>query len=194
MTRVPLLHILGWIWAAFGVYWIAAGGRSRAEYTSEWPLYRFFRLAILVATFLLLFAKWSPKDPLGRRFFPESSLIAYAGFLLAVLGMALALWARVHIGQFWSDKVVLKVDHKLIRTGPYERLRHPIYSGVLFGVGGTALVLNEWRGVLAFVILLTNYWIKAKHEEQILASAFRDRFAEHKHRTGFLLPNLSRRN
>jgi protein-S-isoprenylcysteine O-methyltransferase Ste14 len=100
------------------------------------------------------------------------------------------MWARISLGQYWSDKVVLKVDHQLIRSGPYARMRHPIYSGVLLGVAGSALVINEWRGVLAFVLLLTNYAIKANREDKILAGAFAEDFNEHKRRAGFLLPRL----
>jgi protein-S-isoprenylcysteine O-methyltransferase Ste14 len=61
---------------------------------------------------------------------------------------------------------------------------------VLIGVLGTALVLREWRGLLAFALLLTNYSIKAKKEERILAANFSDEFREHQHHAGFLLPRL----
>jgi protein-S-isoprenylcysteine O-methyltransferase Ste14 len=61
---------------------------------------------------------------------------------------------------------------------------------VLLGVLGTALVLEEWRGLLAFVLLLTNYSIKAKKEERILATRFSDEFREHQRQAGFLLPRL----
>jgi protein-S-isoprenylcysteine O-methyltransferase Ste14 len=63
----------------------------------------------------------------------------------------------------------------------------------LLGVAGTALVVGEWRGVLAFVILLVNYIIKAKREDRILAGAFAD-FVDHKRQAGFLLPNFRRRS
>ena len=109
---------------------------------------------------------------------------------MALAGMAIAVWARISLGQYWSDKIVLKVDHRLIRSGPYARMRHPIYSGVLLGIAGTAVVVNQWRGVLAFVLLFTNYLIKAKREENILAAAFPEEFADHKSRAGFLLPRL----
>jgi protein-S-isoprenylcysteine O-methyltransferase Ste14 len=85
---------------------------------------------------------------------------------------------------------VLKLGHQLITSGPYARMRHPIYSGVLLGVAGTALVVGEWRDALAFCLLLTNYAIKAKREEKILARAFAEGFPEHKRRTGFLFPRL----
>jgi protein-S-isoprenylcysteine O-methyltransferase Ste14 len=190
MSQAQLLHVLGWIWAMFGVYWIVAARRRKAEQTSELSLYRLFRILLLVITFALLFSRWARIAPLGWRFLPPLPLIAYIGFALAVAGMAIAVWARIHLGQYWSDKVVLKVDHQLISTGPYARMRHPIYSGVLLGVAGTALVVGEWRGVLAFLLLLTNYAVKAKREEKILAGAFADGFPDHKRRAGFLLPRL----
>jgi protein-S-isoprenylcysteine O-methyltransferase Ste14 len=192
MSRLQLLHLLGWIWAIFGAYWVSAGWGKKAEQTSESPVYRLVRLAILAITFTLLFGSWTAIGLLGRHFLPATPSFEYLGFALAVLGMALAMWARIHLGQFWSDKVVLKVDHQLIRTGPYASLRHPIYSGVLLGVAGTAVLLGEWRGVLAFIILLTNYWVKAKREDQILAGAFPSTFSDHKNQAGFLLPRLRR--
>lgn len=194
MNRIPLLHILGSIWAVFGVYWLVAGSRGKPEQTSESPIYRLLRLTILVVVFTLLFAEWTATlGPLGLRFLPYRPVLGYIGFVLAVTGIALAMWARIHLGQFWSDKVVLKVDHQLIRTGPYGHLRHPIYSGVLLGVAATALVLGEWRGVLAFLILLANYWIKARREDRMLADRFQESFAEHEKQAGFFLPKFERR-
>lgn len=80
----------------------------------------------------------------------------------------------------------------MIRTGPYLRLRHPIYSGVLLGVLGTALILGEWRGAIAFLLLLINYAIKARKEDRVLAESFGAEFQEHKRRAGFLLPRIGR--
>src|ERR1700730_11699576 len=190
MSQAHLLRVLGWIWAVFGVYWIAAARRGKAEQTRELSLYRFVRILLLIITFALLFSRWAQVGPLGWRFFPPLPVIAYIGFALALAGMGIAVWARIHLGQYWSDKVVPKVDHQLISSGPYARMRHPIYSGVLLGVAGTALVIGEWRGVLAFFLLLTNYAVKAKREEKILAGALAENFAGHKKRAGFLLPRL----
>ena len=190
MSQAQLLHVLGWIWAVFGMYWIAAARRRKAEQTSELSLYRLIRILLLVVTFALLFSPRARVGPLSRRFLPPLPIIAYIGFALAVAGMGIAVWARIHLGQYWSDKVVLKVDHQLISSGPYARMRHPIYSGVLLGVAGTALVVGEWRGVVAFFLLLPNYAVKAKREDKILAGAFAEDFADHKRRAGFLLPRL----
>jgi protein-S-isoprenylcysteine O-methyltransferase Ste14 len=194
MSQAQVLHVLGWLWALFGMYWLIAARRGKTarsgESTSESPAYRLARLLLLAITFALLFAKWTAVGFLGQRFLPDAPSIACIGLALALAGMAIAMWARIHLGQYWSDKVVLKVDHQLIGSGPYARMRHPIYSGVLLGVAGTALVVGEWRGVLAFLLLLTNYAVKANREEKILAGAFAESFPEHKRRAGFLLPRL----
>ena len=60
-------------------------------------------------------------------------------------GIGLALWARVHLGQYWSARITLKEDHQLIRTGPYARLRHPIYTGLDLAAIGSAVVIDHWR-------------------------------------------------
>ena len=88
----------------------------------------------------------------------------------------------------WSDKVALKVDHRLIRSGPYAFLRHPIYSGVLLGVLGSALAIGEWRGVVVLVVMTANYWVKAQREDRILSARFGDSFTDYKRHAGFLLP------
>ncbi len=190
MSDTQLLSLLRYIWAAFGIYWLIASLNGKAAQTHEASYYRLGRLGILAITFSLLFSRSSAVGFLGHRFVFESRTVEYIAFSLALAGLAIAIWARVHLGQYWSDKIVLKVDHQLVRSGPYARVRHPIYSGVLLGVLGTALLLGEMRGLLAFAVLLVNYAIKGKREDRILASHFGDDFREHARRAGFILPRL----
>ena len=189
-TQHQLQQALAYVWSIFGVYWVLRGIRTKAAKTREISAWRFLRLFILVIVFTLLFAQWTRIGFLGWRFVPVKPFIFQTGFVLALAGITLALWARLHLGRNWSDKVVLKVDHELIRSGPYAYLRHPIYSGVLLGILGTGLVIGEWRCVLAFCILLINYCIKAKREDHILAAQFGEAFEQHKKQAGFLLPKL----
>jgi protein-S-isoprenylcysteine O-methyltransferase Ste14 len=184
-----VLLLLGLAWAALGLSWAAA---RNSAHSGEFPWYRPLRLLILATTFSLLFWDATAKGFLGRHFLPADSVFVEAGLVTALAGMGLTLWARMVLGSYWSDKVVLQGEHRLVQAGPYARMRHPIYSGVLLGVLGTALVLGEWRGALAFVLLLTNYVIKAKREEHILATRFQEEFSAHAARTGFFLPRLRR--
>jgi protein-S-isoprenylcysteine O-methyltransferase Ste14 len=190
MSQAQLLRVLEWMWIAFGVYWLIAARRVKAARTSESDTYRIFRLLVLIITFTLLFAKWMAVGFLGWHFLPQTTLLAYIGFVAAFIGLAIASWARISLGQYWSDKIVLKVDHRLVRSGPYARMRHPIYSGVLLGVSGSALLVDQWRGLLAFLLLLANYAVKAKREDRVLAQAFPVEFSAHKKSAGFLLPRL----
>lgn len=187
----PTHQILGYLWGVFGVYWLASAWRTSATKTGEKHGYRVVRVSILILTFVLLLAPWLRPGPLGRRFIADSSMTRDAGVAMTLCGLALAVWARHHLGQYWSDKVEIKMDHQFIQSGPYACMRHPIYSGVLLGVAGTALAVGEWRGVLAFLILLTNYAMKAKKEERLLETQFGQAFREHKQQTGFFVPRLS---
>lgn len=194
--RESLLTILGYLWSGFGLYWLAAatrgksGGAGAAPQTPEPHLFRVVRLSVLATTFALLFWQRLAIGFLGQRFVSDVPALDYAGFVATLVGLGIATWARIHLGRNWSDKVVIQAGHQLIRTGPYARLRHPIYTGVLLGVLGTAVVLGEWRGVIAFVLLLTNYAIKARKEDRVLAESFGEQFQEHRRRAGFLLPRF----
>jgi protein-S-isoprenylcysteine O-methyltransferase Ste14 len=182
--------ILKWMWAALGIYWLIAARATKETEVSESAWLRVLRLGILGITFVLLLSPWLRMGWLGRRFIPDTVIGSRVGIVLAVAGLALCFWARRVLGEHWSDKVVIKVDHKLIRGGPYAHLRHPIYSGVLLAIAGTALAVGEWRGVVALALLGGNYFVKAMREERILASRFGEDFAEYQRQAGFLFPRL----
>jgi len=183
----PVLIVLAVGWSGLSLYWVASGPSSSS---GEFRFYRLLRLLVLAVTFALLFWDQTGIGILGRAVLPRGGGLAVFGFAGALLGLAIALWARIHLGNYWSDKVVLRDDHQLIRSGPYAYVRHPIYSGVLLGVLGTALIVDRWRGFVAFALLLGNYTIKAKREERILADRFHQAFEQHQSGTGFLLPRL----
>jgi protein-S-isoprenylcysteine O-methyltransferase Ste14 len=182
--------ILRGMWSLLGLYWLVGALKTKKVAIDEKSGLRIMRLATLGVMLALLLTPWLRVGPLARRFVPDGRLVIWLGVAVAGVGIALAIWARRHLGQNWSDKVVLKVDHQLIRSGPYRYLRHPIYTGVLFGVGGTALAIGECRGILALLLVGTSYLIKAKREERILAASFGKAFTEYKRDTGFFLPGI----
>jgi len=187
-------YILNLLWVVFGVYWFASAFRTASRgkriATDEASRWRWARLAILAVTFVLLLSSSLSIGPLGWRFVPHSAEVAWLGVAITVAGIALAAWARQSLGENWSDKIVLKVDHQLVRNGPYAYLRHPIYSGVLLGIAGTALAVGEVRGILALVLLGSSYWVKAIREEKVLVSQFGDAFEDYRRSAGFLIPRL----
>jgi protein-S-isoprenylcysteine O-methyltransferase Ste14 len=109
---------------------------------------------------------------------------------MIVAGLAITVWARRHIGQFWSARVMLKEGHELIQSGPYARVRHPIYSGIFLAMLGTALFVGEWRALLGTAIFFVGHWLKARREETLLATQFGAAYDEYRQRTGSLLPRF----
>jgi protein-S-isoprenylcysteine O-methyltransferase Ste14 len=96
----------------------------------------------------------------------------------------------LYIGENWSSAAAVKVNHELIRTGPYAWVRHPIYSGLLLAAIGTSLVRDEVRGILALPILWFGFWIKSRIEEQFMLKTFGPAYAEYSRSTGALIPRL----
>ena len=84
--------------------------------------------------------------------------------------------------------MTLKKDHELIGSGPYRRIRHPIYSGMLLAMLGAALTLGEIRGLVAFAVACLSFYYKARKEERFLSGEFGAAFLEHVRRTGMFLP------
>ena len=177
-------------WYCFALYWGVSAFRVKSTKMLEPLAARLYTIGMIALVFLLLFSNSFESGLLGQRFLAVSPAIEGLGFALTYLGVALAVWARWNIGQNWSARVSLKVDHELIRSGPYARLRHPIYSGLLLAVIGTALLIGEWRGLLAALIIAVVHSLKAKREEALMLEAFGEQYRIYREQAGFLLPRL----
>ena len=84
--------------------------------------------------------------------------------------------------------MTIKEGHQLIRTGPYSVVRHPIYSGLLLAVIGTALVVGEVRGLVAVTIAFTAWLAKLRTEEAFLMEQFGSQYEEYRRHTRALVP------
>jgi|SRR5579863_10108928 len=176
-------------WYVFLIYFGISALRVKPTKVSETPAKRILHLGPMLLAGFLLFSPSLRIGPLGARFVPGIPAVQYCGIGLTFLGAAIAIWARYRLGQYWSSRVTLKVDHQLIRSGPYAYVRHPLYTGLLVGIAGTALVLGEWRGVGAFMLALASFWRKAANEESLLSSEFGE-YTEYRRHTGFLMPRF----
>jgi protein-S-isoprenylcysteine O-methyltransferase Ste14 len=175
-------------WIVFAVYWAIGAFKTRRTAKKESFAARYGVMFFEVIGFALIFDEDAGVGVLGRRVFHHIPAIAVSGVVLLWAGIALALWARWHLGQYWSGRITIKEDHKLIRTGPYARLRHPIYSGLELAAIGSALAIDRWRGVVGVCVIILGFWIKARREEAMLTAQFGADFQEHRRHTGFLFP------
>lgn len=177
-------------WYVFGAYWAVSWLRVNPVKAREKSLDRLLTGGVVVIAFNLLFANWMRIGPLRLRFVPDEPWISWIGIALTWVGVAIAVWARYCLGVYWSARVTLKEGHQLIRSGPYAFVRHPIYTGMLLGSTGAALVAGEWRGVLAIALLLGAHSRKAMREEALLTKEFGDEYTSYRKHTGFLFPRL----
>jgi protein-S-isoprenylcysteine O-methyltransferase Ste14 len=177
-------------WIVFVAYWAAGALKTRRTVSQESFASRYGILVLEILGFILLFSDRAEIGVLGRRVFPRTYAVAITGITFTWIGIAIALWARWHLGQYWSARVTLKEDHKLIRTGPYACFRHPIYSGLILAAVGGAMAIDQWRCVAGVALIVLGYWIKARKEESMLVKQFGETFEEHCRQTGFLLPKF----
>jgi protein-S-isoprenylcysteine O-methyltransferase Ste14 len=184
MRDAPSIVVLT-CWIVFVVTWVVAAWfvkrtveRSRSG----------ARLAIMVVA-LLAFSAGDHPQLLGRhRLWTPSLPTEWLAAAVAVLGLAVMLWARLALGRNWSGAVTLKEDHELIEHGPYRFVRHPIYTGLLLLALGTAM-LHAWLSEFLFcAALLVALWFKLRAEERLLTRHFPEAYPRYRQRVRALIP------
>jgi protein-S-isoprenylcysteine O-methyltransferase Ste14 len=178
-------------WILFALYWLLAAIGVKKTAKRQNPAERMLYIVFMAAGFFLLCQENPNWGPLNRRFLPDHPWLAWLGSALCAAGVLFATWARRTIGKDWSAEVQIKAGHQLIRSGPYAHIRHPIYTGLLVATLGTALLIGEYRGLLAVALFLVGFTRKARKEESFLAEEFGPAFEEHRRHTGFFLPRFS---
>jgi protein-S-isoprenylcysteine O-methyltransferase Ste14 len=190
MRTQEAMQVCAYLWTALMVVWIV--GRLRTKRTQQivGPAPRLVYSAMVLGAFFLVFNDSLVRGWLRIRLFPRAEWIDVAGVLVTAAGIALAIWARFHLGQNWSSAVSVKVGHELIQSGPYRWVRHPIYTGLLLGMVGTAMVRGQVRSLLGIALLLAGFWVKLGIEEQFMRKTFGEEYEEYSRNTGALVPKF----
>lgn len=182
------MSICGYLWVAFFILWVVWALKTKATQTRESLGSRFSYMVATIAAFYAMFSGDVPLGWMHIRILPRELWIQALGIALTVAGMAFAIWARAYLGGNWSSNVTVKVEHQLVRTGPYRFVRHPIYSGLILAMTGTALNRRTVRGLIAVVLLWVGFTIKSRIEERFMAATFGPQYGEYKAATGALIP------
>jgi protein-S-isoprenylcysteine O-methyltransferase Ste14 len=170
------------------LYWWIASRGVKAVRRRESALSRASYIVPLLIAIWLLWARRVPIELLNEPVVPRGIAVFAAGALLTGLGLGFTVWARVHLAGNWSATVTIKEDHTLVRDGPYRCVRHPIYTGILLAIAGSALARDEWRGVLAVVIAFYSFWRKLRIEERWLTEVFGDDYRRYSDEVRALIP------
>jgi protein-S-isoprenylcysteine O-methyltransferase Ste14 len=177
------------LWLAWALAWlVAARWASKAaarpparEQLLYWALVAGGSVAI-VLNFATDFRamQWMPFDTM------EQIL-----FVVALAGLAVTWWARFHLGSLWSGTVTRKAHHKVIKTGPYAIVRHPIYAGISLALIATVLLRPGWLGLLGAAMIIASFVIKYRLEERFLMQELGPEYKHYKKETPALVPFLA---
>jgi protein-S-isoprenylcysteine O-methyltransferase Ste14 len=173
-------------WVVFSLYWDIAAKNSAPAKSSETKASRGVHVFLANVAIVLIAA---PTHGLGR-FLPASSLVMMVGLIIELAGLSLAIWARQHLGRNWSGEITIKQDHQLIQTGPYQHLRHPIYTGLLTMYVGLTVATGEWLGLIGLAVAVIAYWRKTRMEEATLGTAFGEKYETYRRDTWAIVPGV----
>ncbi len=172
---------IGVTWIAFWIYWLAAASTAKRTVKRN-PYHVAVRLAILAIVIALRVA-------FRHTVLVHAVVLEVIGTILFVAGLAIAIWARRHLGANWGMPMTEKQGAELVTTGPYRLVRNPIYSGIMLALLGTAIALDLY--LLIAVVLLGAYFVySAKVEEGIMLRLFPDTYPRYRARTKIMIPYL----
>jgi protein-S-isoprenylcysteine O-methyltransferase Ste14 len=177
----PLKLAIDCAWLVFWIYWIVSASSSKESVSSGWRT----RLTGVTAVGIFLIAGVLRGGILAV----HSLILAAIGALLFASGIALAIWARLHLGRNWGMPMTQRAEPELVTSGPYRFVRHPIYSGLLTAILGTALV-NNLLGLIVVAVLVAYFYYCGIVEERNLAVTFPKAYPEYRSRTKMLIPFL----
>ena len=155
-------------WTVWACSWIlaapwSASDSERQPWRSAWVPYA------LIVTSIVLPILWHASGLPNPRFWVLGWSTAYGFAVATIPGFVFAWWARLHLGRLWSAAITRKADHRLIDTGPYAYVRHPIYTGILASALVTDAASATLPAALSLAALWSGFWLKARAEEGFLS-------------------------
>lgn len=181
---VPLIASLWLVWiVSWHVAALWRGGKREEAPRREYRLH----YAIAFLGFFLVFSAWPPMAPLWA----SSARLGWAMVALTAAGFAFAWWARIHLGKLWSGGVVLRDDHRVVDSGPYALVRHPIYTGLFAAVIAMAVVRGTPAALLGAALFVLGFTLKARVEERFLEQSLPE-YGDYRRRVGMIVPGIGR--
>lgn len=112
------------------------------------------------------------------------------GLGVQIVAGLLGVWGRRVLGRNWSGAISIVVGQKLVRSGPYRGLRHPMYTAMIGMAAGSAIVSGQVHALIGVLMISYAYWRKIRMEETALLAEFGAEYAEYRKSSWTLLPFL----
>lgn len=179
MNAIEFVYSIGW--ATFWTYWLVAAFSVKRQRS---PFWRLLRIRVVIVVLVVILLRIGAFQTSVRSVDPWLSAL---GLVLFAAGLGFAVWARMHIGRNWGTPMSQKDDPELVTSGPYQLVRHPIYSGILVAGIGTAVSL-DWSWLIGVALAGIYFVYSATIEERNLTEQFPDAYAAYKRSTKMLVP------
>ena len=185
--------VLELIWVVWLCSWVAASfwsGRTQKKIATleTWT----YRAAMIAGGILLV--PWTTMVLGEKPIWQVGAIGTYTLAAVMVAGLAFTWWGRIYLGRLWSSVITRKEDHRIIDTGPYAIVRHPIYTGLIIGLLATAAAEGTVSGLIGAALIIFGIWLKASSEERFLiAELGPDLYGSYCRRVPMLVPFLPHR-
>jgi protein-S-isoprenylcysteine O-methyltransferase Ste14 len=176
---------LGFIWLALIIVWVVTALSAKRTVKRGWYGV-WWRLAIIAIVIAMVHYNGIHAASYITAVDPIVALNVL-GLLLAALGIALAIWARLYLGRNWGMPMSVKENPELVTTGPYAYIRHPIYAGILLALLGSSLIVWWWSAIFIWSLI---YFLvfAARGEEKLMRNTFPTTYPQYQARTKRLIP------
>jgi len=188
MTRGWPAALIGAFWLLWALYWLVSARSLKPVRQREALTSRVTFIVVMLLAAALLRGGHHRLPWLQTQWIGGGRVRYWVAVALVVAGLSFSVWARRTLGGNWSGTVSLKVDHELVQTGPYRRIRHPIYTGLLLAVFGSALAAGRLYGVAAFLLVALALCWRLRVEERWMAGEFGQRYEAYGHSSWALIP------
>ena len=179
-----------YLWEFLMLVWLAGMFMTRRTVRQQTSSSRFWQTGIMLFGAWLLFVGGTGDAWLDAVALPVTAGVALTGMAITAAGVAFAIWARLTLGTNWSGIITIKEGHTLVRRGAYRLVRHPIYTGLLISLVGTALTRGTVHSFLALPICVFGFWLKSVTEEQFMLQQFGHDYLNYQRQVRGLVPFL----
>jgi protein-S-isoprenylcysteine O-methyltransferase Ste14 len=111
---------------------------------------------------------------------------------LAIANIPLLVVVLRALGRQWSTKLEIQSKHRLITSGPYRWVRHPLYAVIFLTMFSLAGIAANWLFIIPALAAATTIYLRISEEERMMVKEFPEDYPAYMRRTGRILPPLFR--
>ena len=188
ITIGQISYYTGLLWLLLCAVWLGSAPFVRRTLQRQSAELRIQQIVIFGIGIYLLFGSPAYPEWFNQPLIAVTVPTALTGLALVALGVGFSCWARLTLGENWSASPTIKQDHALVMRGPYRIVRHPIYTGLLTGLVGSALQHGLVRSFLALFVCAASLWMKIAAEEHLMIQRFGDQYRRYARHVSALVP------